>query len=142
MRASRLWQLILAAALLIGVAPTVQADPPSPINFQGLLAKKPPKAEAPPVKAPAIIWPRLDPGMVVCRTEADLLRRSAALRGDSEGPANCRPVTTPTGVTVVARHGPGRTEVQVAGDASGTAWTDAWLPATPPGGAATQVKAR
>ena len=87
----------------------------------------------PDVPAPPRAWPRLDPGAVLCRTEDDLARRAAILRGDQGGPADCRPITMPTAIQIVHRAGPGRTEVQVSGHTE-TGWTDAWLPPTPPPG--------
>jgi len=132
MRASVLRRFSLAALLLFAAAPLPRAEPPSPFKYEGMLAKPAPKAQAPEVRTPPVVWPRLDAGAVVCRTEADLLRRAAAMRGDPGGPADCRIIGAPTGIQIIARHGPGRTEVQFGKD---TAWTDAWLPATPPRGA-------
>jgi hypothetical protein len=130
----RLW--LLAAPLFVVALPALAQTPPpadSNINFGGMLAKKAPQATLPDVPAPPSAWPRLDPGAVLCRSEDDLLRRSAIMRGEQAGPADCRPITTPTAIQIMHRAGPGRTEVQITGrDLTG--WTDAWLPATPPPG--------
>jgi hypothetical protein len=135
---------LLAVPLFVAALPAVaqspsppapQAPPPtdSNINFGGMLEKKKPTPVAPAVAAPPMAWPRLDPGAVLCRSEDDLARRSAILRGEQAGPADCRPITTPTAIQIMHRAGPGRTEVQVTGRTE-TGWTDAWLPASPPPG--------
>jgi hypothetical protein len=127
---------LLAAPLFVMAVPAVaQIHPPSDsnLNFGGMLAKKPPPPSIPDVPAPPSAWPRLDPGAVLCRSEDDLARRAAIMRGDPEGSADCRPISQPTAIQIVHRAGPGRTEVQIAGHTD-TGWTDAWLPATPPPG--------
>jgi hypothetical protein len=88
----------------------------------------------PDAHAPPVPWPRLDPGAVLCRSEADLLRRAEAMRGEQAGPADCHVINVPAGIQIVQRSGPGRTEVKVS-SSNETGWTDAWLPATPPPGA-------
>jgi hypothetical protein len=107
------------------------------VNFDapGLLLKKP-KPGPPDVKAQPLAWPRLDPGAVLCRSEADLERLAANRHGGpGGGPAECRIVSQPTAIQIVTRRGPGRTEVQVTG-ANETGWTDAWLPSRAPASAA------
>lgn len=144
MHASSIWQLgVAGAALLLAVAAARAAEPPPDGNviLGGMLAKPAPKAVAPDVRAPPIAWPRLDRGAVLCRTEDDLLRRAAAMRGEAVGPSNCRAITGPTGIEIVHRAGPGRTEVRVTNPGNETGWTDSWLPANPPPGA-TIVNAR
>jgi hypothetical protein len=131
---ARLW--LLAAPLCTTAAPAMaQLHPPSDSNlsFGGMLAKKPAAPTIPDVPAPPSAWPRLDPGAVLCRSEDDLARRAAIMRGEPEGPADCRPISQPTAIQIVHRAGPGRTEVQITGHTD-TSWTDAWLPASPPPG--------
>ncbi len=129
---ARLW--LLAAPLAVAAVPALaQLHPPndSNINYGGMLAKKPPAPAVPDVPAPPSAWPRLDRGAVLCRSEGDLQRRAAIMRGEPAGPADCRPITEPTAIQILQRAGPGRTEVKVtARDETG--WTDAWLPSTPP----------
>jgi len=99
------------------------------LNAPGLLPKKPPPG-APDVKAPPSVWPRLDPGAVLCRTEADLDRIAANRSGGpGGGPADCRIIRERTGITILQRRG-GRSQVQIAGQPPG--WTDVWLPEKPP----------
>jgi hypothetical protein len=56
----------------------------SNISFSapGLLPKKPPPG-LPEVKAQPLAWPRLDPGAVLCRSEADLDRLADRRRGEA-----------------------------------------------------------
>jgi hypothetical protein len=127
---------LLGALLLAPAVPaSAQLHPPndSNINMGGILAKKPAPVTMPDVPAPPSAWPRLDPGAVLCRSEDDLARRAAMMRGEQQGPADCRPISQPTAIQIVHRAGPGRTEVQITGHTD-TDWTDAWLPATPPPG--------
>ena len=104
------------------------------LDAPGLVVKKP-KSGPPEVKPQPLAWPRLDPGAVLCRSEADLERLNANRHGGSGGgPAECRIIAQPTAITIVTRSGPGRTEVQVTG-AKETGWTDAWLPSKAPASA-------
>lgn len=94
----------------------------------GFLIKKP-KPGAPDVKAQPQAWPRLDPGAVLCRTEADLDRLGARRRGEPvEGSVDCQIVRAPMAITIVQRSGPGRTEVAPSDSRAASGWTDAWLP--------------
>ncbi|MGA3397634.1 MAG: hypothetical protein ABSC95_00335 [Acetobacteraceae bacterium] len=131
---ARLW--LFAAPLVVAAVPaSAQLRPPSDSNlsYGGMLGKKAPPAAQPDVPAPPSAWPRLDPGAVLCRSEDDLARRAAIMRGEQAGPADCRPISQPTAIQIVHRAGPGRTEVKVTGRTE-TGWTDAWLPPTPPPG--------
>jgi hypothetical protein len=132
------WMIAAAAVLcLAGTAPGAMAQrrgrasadedtlPPS---------KPPPIPTLPPSRG--ISGPRLDPGAVVCQSESDLQRRAEVNRRRLDGVPdagnpleNCRMMTQPQGVEVVARHGMGRTEVKLRGSAE-TGWTDSYLPAS------------
>ncbi len=96
----------------------------------------PPKAKpgAPEVRVPPAVWPRLDPGAVLCRTSEDLARLAAKRSGaeDDGGIADCRIINLPTPITIVHRQGLGQTEVQVTSGAKQIGWTDAWLPEKAP----------
>lgn len=99
----------------------------------GFLIKKPGPG-VPDVKAQPVSWPRLDPGAVLCRSEADLNRLGMRRAGETvDGPVDCRIVRAATGIAIVQRKGPGRTEVTTS-DAKGLTkgWTDAWLPEKAP----------
>ena len=89
------------------------------------------------------VWPRLDRGAVVCKTEADLNLLAASRRGEAVARPNCSIVRAPTAVKIVQRMGPGKTQVTVTDQGDQPGWTDAWLPdraPPPPTGKATIVK--
>ncbi|GEM_PF-1407556 len=99
----------------------------------GFTIKKPTKG-APDVKAQPLAWPRLDPGAVLCRSEDDLNRLGLRRSGETvDGPVDCQIIRAATGIVIVRRKGPGKTEV-TTGDAKGSSsgWTDAWLPEKAP----------
>src|SRR5271165_2951975 len=71
-----------------------------------------PKPGLPEVKAQPLAWPRLDPGSVLCRSEADLIRLAQRRSGEvADGPVDCQVVRVAIGITIVQRNG-GRTEVK------------------------------
>jgi len=129
---------LLAAPLICGALPaSAQVRPPpddSNINYGGILKDHTHKEGPPPsVAAPPRAWPRLDPGSVICRSQDDLLRRAALMRGEQAAPPDCQPISQPTAIKILDRAGLGATEVQITSN-SQTGWTDAWLPANPPPG--------
>jgi hypothetical protein len=129
---SRIALLVLAAACVIPAASAqVSLDAP---GF--LPQKKPPPPPAP--RAPATVWPRLDPGAVLCSTGDDLDRHAANMiarvNGGSSQPADCRIIARPTGVQIISREGPGRTQVKLNVSGNATGWTDVWLPDKAPAG--------
>jgi hypothetical protein len=92
-----------------------------------------PRPGLPEVKAQPLAWPRLDPGSVLCRSEADLIRLAQRRWGEvADGPVDCQVVRVPIGVTIVQRKG-GRAEVKPS-DAQPmeSGWTDAHLPQRAP----------
>jgi hypothetical protein len=130
----RTWLAVtLVAVVSLAAPPVSRADPPPRVNLGGMLAKKPEQHKAPDVAAPPAAWPRLDTGAVVCRTQGDLQRHAAAMRGQPTGPADCHLINRTTAISIVAREGPGQTEVSITSTGE-TAWTDVWLPANPPPG--------
>ena len=91
------------------------------------------KPGLPEVKPQPLAWPHLDPGAVLCRSEADLIRLAQRRSGEvADGPVDCQVVRVAIGVTIVQRKG-GRTEVKLS-DAQPmeSAWTDAYLPQKAP----------
>lgn len=135
-------RMLLAGACLgvLALATPVNAQPSnSDITFDpGALGIKKPKAGLPDVRAQPLAWPRLDPGAVLCRTEADLERLAARRAGQAvDGTIDCQIIRTPTAISIVQRSGPGRVEVQISGAKTGSSpgWTDAWLPDKAPPGA-------
>jgi hypothetical protein len=121
--------LIMACVVPPALAQNVILDAP------GLLPKKSAPPPPPPRARPAV-WPRLDPGAVLCRTEDDLDRHAANMTarisgGDTQS-ADCRIIAQPTGIQIVSRQGLGRTLVKLSGPGDETGWTDVWLPEKAP----------
>jgi hypothetical protein len=118
---------LLAICCQTAVAQGIYLDAP------GLLPKKPP-APSPDPKPPPSVWPRLDPGALLCRSEIDLDRVAANRSGGAGGgPVDCRILREPTGVTILRRSG-GRSQVRVVGQQNAGEWTDVWLPEKAPNG--------
>lgn len=137
-------RLLLAASCIgaaISAMPGWAQDSNVSFDAPGFVIKKP-RAGAPDVKAQPQAWPRLDPGAVLCRSEADLLRLAQRRTGDVvNGPIDCQIIRAATAISIVERKGPGRTEVLANGaPASAAGWTDAWLPAKAPSGNAPAVR--
>jgi len=117
--------VLAAAAAAPALAQHVILDAP------GLVEKK--RAPEPPApRNTATIWPRLDPGSVLCATADDLDRHAANMvarvNGGESLRADCRLIAQPTAIDIVSRQGLGRTEVKLKGPNGATGWTDAWLP--------------
>jgi hypothetical protein len=122
--------MLLTGALLgvlVLTTPAYSQSSDSDVSIDaGALAIRKPKPGAPDVKAQPLVWPRLDPGAVLCRTEADLEKLAARRSGEAvNGSIDCQIIRAATAIAIVQRKGPGRVEVK-ASDVSG--WTDAWLP--------------
>jgi len=100
------------------------------LNAPGLLPSK--KDAPPPPRAQPSVWPRLDAGAILCRTEDDLDRHAANMiarvSGGDMQTADCHAVAQPIGVQIVSREGPGKTQVKLNGPGNTTGWTDVWLP--------------
>lgn len=124
-------KILLLGACLTLLSPAIALAQDSNVLFNapGLLVKKP-KPGLPDVKTTPLAWPRLDPGAVICRSEADLSRLVARRRGEPvEGPVDCQIVHTATGIAIIQRKPPGMTQVTTTNSsAGGTGWTDVWLP--------------
>ena len=127
--------LLIGACLgAIAIAGPANAQPPSDSNIKfdapGFMPKKP-KAGLPEVKAQPQAWPRLDPGAVLCRTEADLEKLGARRHGEVvDGKVDCQIIRAATAISIVQRKGPGKAEVKISDPNAETAtgWTDSWLP--------------
>ncbi len=135
MLASGLWRISLVAVGALGVIPAASAQHVI-LDAPGVTNDK--KAPAPPPRAQPTVWPRLDPGAVLCRTEDDLDRHAANMTarvsGNGTQAADCRIISLPTGIHILSRQGLGRTEVKLSVPGNVTGWTDAWLPERVPAG--------
>jgi hypothetical protein len=107
------------------------------LDAPGFLPQKKGPPPPPPRPAPTV-WPRLDPGAVLCRTENDLDRHAsnmtARVSGGTTQMTECRIIGQPTGVQIISREGPGRTQVKLSSAGGETGWTDVWLPEKAPPG--------
>jgi hypothetical protein len=127
--------MLLAGALLgtLALAAPAKAQPSnSDISFDpGALALKKPKPGLPDVRSQPLAWPRLDPGAVLCRTEADLEKLAARRSGQAvNGSIDCQIIRAATAISILQRQGPGKVEVKISASTSDgiSGWTDAWLP--------------
>lgn len=126
-------RIVLSAAFLGIVSPALAQR--VILDAPGLMPqKKAPAPEAP--RAQANVWPRLDPGAVLCRTEDDLDRHAANMvarvSGGESQSADCHTIAQPIGIQILSREGPGRTQVKLKDADSQTGWTDVWLPEKAP----------
>lgn len=101
-----------------------------------------PKFDRSAVPSRTEVWPRLDPGAVVCKTAADLQRLVALRRGVPGDRPDCQLIHAATAISIVKRAGPGQTEVSLTDLNGQDGWTDAFLPerAPPIGGKGVQIK--
>ncbi len=133
---SGLWQIGLIATVATAVIPVASAQHVM-FDAPGLVGPKKAPPPPPPRAQPAV-WPRLDPGAVLCRTEYDLeshaANMTARVSGGDTRAADCRIIPLPTGIQILSRQGLGRTQVKLNTTDDVTGWTDAWLPdKAPPG---------
>jgi hypothetical protein len=110
-------------------------------DMPNVVVKKP-NFERSTAAARVDVWPRLDPGAVLCKTEGDLQRLAEFRRGVPGDRPNCQLIQTPTAIAIVRRSGFGRTEVSLNAQQGSDGWTDAWLPERAPviGGKGVQIK--
>jgi hypothetical protein len=131
-----LCQITLLFALAACVVPAASAQNVI-LDAPGLLGTKKLPPPALPRALPAV-WPRLDPGAVLCSTEDDLDRHAANMTARVSGggtqATDCRIIAQPTGIQILSRQGPGRTQVKLNVPGNVTGWTDVWLPEKAPAG--------
>ena len=87
---SGLWKL-----LVLGLVSSQPAVAQVIWDIPNIVVPKP-KFDNSTVKPRADAWPRLDPGAVICKTEADLLRLAASRRGEPVDRPNCQLIRSPT----------------------------------------------
>lgn len=130
MSASGISRFGVFAAIAVAIVPPASAQHVV-LDAPGIIGKQVTPPPAPP-RVPLTVWPRLDPGAVLCRTAEDLDRHAANMiarvSGGDTQPADCRLIAQPTGIQIVSREGPGRTRVTLTAPDKATGWTDAWLP--------------
>jgi hypothetical protein len=137
MSAAGFRHISLAAAILLTAIPAARAQHVI-FDAPAITGKKDKPPPLPTPRMQPTVWPRLDPGAVLCRTGDDLERHAANMTARVSGggtmAADCRIIAQPTGIQIIARQGLGRTEVRLSTPDSSIGWTDAWLPdKAPPG---------
>jgi hypothetical protein len=136
MLALRPWWSVLIA--LVVACPAAPASAQVTLDAPGFLPKKTPPPAPSTTRAPPAVWPRLDPGAVLCHTEDDLDRHAsnmtARVSGSVTQSTDCRIIARPTGIQILSRQGPGRTQVKLSTPGDETGWTDVWLPVKAPSG--------
>ena len=129
------WSVLVALAVACVALP---ASAQVILDAPGLLGQKKAPPPPPPPRAPPTVWPRLDPGAVLCHTEDDLDRHAsnmtARVSGGATQSTDCRIIARPTGIQIISRQGPGRTQVKLSAPGDETGWTDVWLPDKAPSG--------
>ena len=102
--------------------------------------QEPAPQQSPTAKAPVAVpepWPRLDPGAVLCKSRDDLVRyqtqrAEGASAATAKQTSDCHTVGKQTGIQIVDRDGPSRTQIVTTDDSKQTGWTNAYLPDTAP----------
>jgi hypothetical protein len=133
---------LMAVGLLMSAlsasAPASWAQMPGGGGHRGQRSQQqqPTTPQPPPLPNLPEVWPRLDPGSVLCETRDDLSGYQAHLAGESNYPAGvppkCRMIQQPVGITILERDGPSQTKVMLSGAAKETGWTNVYLPTTAP----------
>ena len=59
---------------------------------------------------------------------------TARVSGGDTQATDCRIISQPTGIQILSRQGPGRTQVKLSTPGDVTGWTDVWLPDKAPAG--------
>lgn len=134
------WAVVMLAGVALAPALGLAQQPPSPpppgdsyISGGGLFAPPKPRKAPPSIRIQKAVWPRLDRGAVLCRTEADLRHLAERRRGQASGPVDCQVIRDATPISILRRQGSGMTLVKTSNPAAGgEGWTDAWLPDRPP----------
>ena len=129
------WALVTGLALLC-VATGASAQLSAGGGRGGSTGKGDHAADLPPplpeIKPQPDPRQRLDPGALLCSTEAQLRQHQQAVAARLSGgfapePTGCRIVRATIAVSVVGRDGPAATEVNLAGSTPLVGWTDSRL---------------
>ena len=94
-------------------------------------------APMPSVAAVPEIWPRLEDGVLLCKSRDDLVRYQTQIANSTTaviaGPApDCHTIRKQTGIQILDHAGPSRTQIVITDEPKETGWTNSYLPPTPP----------
>jgi hypothetical protein len=83
------------------------------------------------------MWPRLEDGALICKARDDLIRYQTQIgNGASTSAAgqasDCHTIRKQTGIQILARDGPSRTQIAMTDESKEIGWTNSYLPSTPP----------
>jgi hypothetical protein len=86
--------------------------------------------------APSAAAVHLEAGALLCNSRDDLVQYQAQGAGSTAAtpsdPPKCHVIRQQTGIEILERDGPSRTQVVTDDEAKETGWTNAYLPSTPP----------
>jgi hypothetical protein len=93
-----------------------------------------PQQSPTPPEPPAVpeIWPRLEDGALICKSRDDLVRYQAQIADGANGAAagqapDCHTIRKQTGIQILARDGPSRTQIVTTDESKETGWTNSYL---------------
>jgi hypothetical protein len=130
---------MLLVLLIVATAPTYAQMGGGHRHRQNDQQRTPQEVPAPPPPVPEV-WPRLEDGAVICKSRDDLLRYQTQIANSANAPTaepipNCRTIRTRTGIEILARDGPSRTQIVTTDESKETGWTNSYLPLAPPSSA-------
>jgi hypothetical protein len=137
-RAGLGWRrLAMALLLLLGAIAAADAQIPGRTHTQKDQQQTPQKTPTPEMPAVPEIWPRLEDGALICKSREDLVRYqtqigSGAADATAGQAAGCHTIRKRTGIQILARDGPSRTQIVTTDESKETGWTNSYLPSTPP----------
>jgi len=98
-----------------------------------------PQQSPAPTGTPSLpeIWPRLENGALLCKSRDDLVRYQTQMANGASGATagqapDCHTIRKRTGIQILARDGPSRTQIVTTDQSKETGWTNSYLPSTPP----------
>ena len=128
----------IALLLLFGAIATTHAQIPGHSHPQKNQEQTPQQSRTPP-EMPNVpeIWPRLEDGALICKSRDDLVRYQTQItNGANDATAgqapDCHTIRKRTGIQILARDGPSRTQIVTTDESKETGWTNSYLPSTPP----------
>jgi len=134
-----IWHRFAAAlVLLLGVTASAHAQFGGGHGHHQRDQQQTPQKSQTPVPPPSVpeIWPRLEDGALICKTRQDLVRYQTQMSdgaGAAKGSAaDCHTLQKQTGIEILDRDGPSRTQIVTTDKSKETGWTNSYLPSTPP----------
>jgi hypothetical protein len=139
----RLWLGVLAACQIAAAPAFAQTGglggglPGGGTHLRGgsgnAATQQAPRTAPTALKVQPEVWPRLDPGAMLCGSEDALKQYQEAMATASPDappplPEGCKRVLEQMPISIVQRDGPSRVMVKATQPPDRTGWTDAWLP--------------